>query len=88
MQIIELDNLKRNPTGDALEDLVNQVKGLRAMRDALDRQDGLYLSTKDGQVFGQLLKDEARETRKRIREKIESQIEKTMKEIRKHVDAF
>ena len=89
MEIIDLDQIKRHPAGDELDQLVHQVRGLRAMRDALDRESGLYLCTKDGLVvFGQLQKNEARETRKRIREKIELQIEKVMKEIRKHVDAF
>ena len=81
--IIDVDNIRRDPRGDELEQLAYQLKGLKAMRDALDAQDGLYLSTRDGAVFGQLTKAESKEPARRLREKISLKIEQAQKEIRK-----
>ena len=84
-QIIRIEDLERPPHGDQLDELVRQLDGLKKMKEILDSE-GVWLSTKEGYVFGQLTSDEAKAPRDRIREKITGRISQVIKEIRRQTE--
>ena len=84
--IQHLDAPRGDIAGDPIDKLVNHLDQLEDFSKKLGAQSGLYLSDKDGRLYGLLTRAELEPICKRIQEKIDKKIEQCKAEIRKKID--
>ena len=84
--ITHLDAPRGDISGDPLNQLVRHLKDLEDLSEKLNAQSELYLSDKEGRLFGMLTKSELEPVCKRIQIKIDRKIKECKTEIRKKID--